>query len=89
MHFFSYSQEYIPFPTFMKNVNHLGNDWHLTSNVNNKMTNVKQMTRQWKQFVLLKTLKIDIIYMNQFESSADSELPLPVKIWGGLCNVWK
>ena len=63
----------------MRNGNHFGNDWHLKSKVNSKMTNVKQVTRQWKPFFLSKTLKIDIIYMNQFEENSDLELLLSFK----------
>ena len=72
MHFLSYSWEYIPFSTLMRNVIHIGKDYHLKSNVNSKMTNVKQMTRQWKPFVSLKTLKIDNLHMNQFEENAEN-----------------
>ena len=56
----------------MRNVIHIGKDYHLKSNVNSKMTNVKQMTRQWKPFVSLKTLKIDNLHMNQFEENAEN-----------------
>ena len=56
----------------MRNVIHIGNDWHLKSNVNSKMTNVQQMTRQWKPFVSSETLKIDNLHMNQFEENAEN-----------------
>ena len=53
------------------------------------MTNVKQMTPQWKPFLSSKTLKMDIIYMNLFEENSDLELPLPFKNLRSLCNVRK